>query len=142
MESGLKRRLGSWLNGLNGLRLPGTLHLHARATAWVSQSVRNKLLAMALGPLVVVFPLLVVALTLWGNATYDRLLITKVRSDLAVAHGYFDRVLNDVGLGTQAVGGSHRLLSTLADRAAPFFWTSWPSCHCGCKPPCCAPSTR
>ena len=22
MESGLKRRLGSWLNGLNGLRLP------------------------------------------------------------------------------------------------------------------------
>ena len=61
-------------------------------------------------------PLLVVALTLWGNATYDRLLITKVRSDLAVAHGYFDRVLNDVGLGTQAVGGSHRLLSTLADR--------------------------
>lgn len=117
MESGLKRRLGSWLNGLNRLRLPGTLHLHARATAWVSQSVRNKLLAMALGPLVGVFPLLVVALTLWGNATYDRLLITKVRSDLAVAHGYFDRVLNDVGLGTQAVGGSHRLLSTLADRA-------------------------
>ena len=96
MESELKRRLGSWLNGLNRLnrlRLPGTLHLHARATAWVSQSVRNKLLAMALGPLVVVFPLLVVALTLWGNATYDRLLITKVRSDLAVAHGYFDRVL-------------------------------------------------
>ncbi len=64
MESGLKRRLGSWLNGLNRLRWPGTLHLHARATAWVSQSVRNKLLAMALGPLVVVFPLLVVALTL------------------------------------------------------------------------------
>ena len=58
MESGLKR-LGSWLNTL---KLPDTLHLHARATAWVSQSVRNKLLAMALGPLVGVFPLLVVAL--------------------------------------------------------------------------------
>jgi two-component system, NtrC family, sensor kinase len=80
---------------------------------WRFRSVRHKLLAMALGPLVVVFPLLVVALTVWSNATYDRLLITKVRSDLAVAHGYFDKVLGDVGLGTQAVGASHALLSAL-----------------------------
>lgn len=84
------------------------------ARDWLSRSVRHKLLAMALGPLLVVFPLLVVALTLWGNAAYDRLLITKVRSDLAVAHGYFEKVLNDVGLGTQAVGGSHQLLSALS----------------------------
>jgi signal transduction histidine kinase len=85
----------------------------ASARDWVGRSVRHKLLAMALGPLLVVFPLLVAALTLWGNAAYDRLLITKVRSDLAVAHGYFDKVLNDVGLGAQAVGNSHRLLSAL-----------------------------
>ncbi len=84
---------------------------------WRFRSVRHKLLAMALGPLVVVFPLLVAALTVWSNATYDRLLITKVRSDLAVAHGYFDKVLGDVGLGTQAVGASHALLSALL--AAP-----------------------
>lgn len=84
------------------------------ARDWLSRSVRHKLLAMALGPLLVVFPLLVIALTLWGNAAYDRLLITKVRSDLAVAHGYFEKVLNDVGLGTQAVGGSHQLLSALS----------------------------
>ena len=87
------------------------------ARRWAWRSVRHKLLAMALGPLVVVFPLLVAALMLWGNAAYDRLLITKVRSDLAVAHGYFDKVLGDVGLGTQAVGASHALLSALA--AAP-----------------------
>lgn len=99
------------------LRLLRWPHWRDRATAWVSQSVRNKLQAMALGPLLVVFPLLVVALTLWGNATYDRLLITKVRSDLAVAHGYFDKLLNDVGLGTQAVGSSHRLLSALGQPA-------------------------
>ena len=90
----------------------------AKAKDWVGRSVRHKLLAMALGPLLVVFPLLVVALTLWGNAAYDRLLITKVRSDLAVAHGYFDKVLGDVGLGTQAVGTSHRLLQTLATAPA------------------------
>ena len=85
---------------------------------WRFRSVRHKLLAMALGPLLVVFPLLVVALTLWSNATYDRLLITKVRSDLAVAHGYFDKVLGDVGLGTQAVGASHALVSALLARSS------------------------
>jgi len=91
------------------------------------QSVRHKLLAMALGPLLVVFPLLVVALTVWSNATYDRLLITKVRSDLAVAHGYFDKVLGDVGLGTQAVGASHALISALLDSPThpPAELTAW-----------------
>ncbi len=61
---------------------------------WLATSVRNKLLAMALLPLLVVFPLLVLALTLWSNAAYDRLLITKVRADLAVASGYFNQVMN------------------------------------------------
>lgn len=76
---------------------------------WITRSVRNKLLAMALLPLLVVLPLLVGALVIWGNAAYDRLLITKVRSDLAVARGYFDQVLSEVGSGTQAVGASHAL---------------------------------
>ena len=80
---------------------------------WAWRSVRHKLLAMALGPLLVVFPLLVAALMIWGNAAYDRLLITKVRSDLAVAHGYFDKVLGDVGLGTRSVGASHALQTAL-----------------------------
>ena len=92
--------------------MPGTGWAR-QARHWLTRSVRHKLLAMALGPLVVVFPLLVAAISLWGNVAYDRLLITKVRSDLAVAHGYFDKVLNDVNLGTQAVGNSHRLLSAL-----------------------------
>lgn len=81
---------------------------------WIASSIRNKLLAMALLPLLVVLPLLVGALVIWGNAAYDRLLITKVRSDLAVARGYFEQVLGDVGSGTNAVAGSHRLYLTLA----------------------------
>ncbi len=81
---------------------------------WHRLSVRHKLMALSLLPLVVVLPLLLAALVIWGNAAYDRLLITKVRSDLAVAHGYFGQVLNDVGSGTQAVANSHALHLTLA----------------------------
>jgi two-component system NtrC family sensor kinase len=81
---------------------------------WLQESVRNKLVAMALLPLLVVFPLLVAALVLWGDAAYHRLLITKVRSDLAVAHGYFDQVMAEVGGGTESVADSHALLRTLA----------------------------
>ncbi|MDO9149358.1 MAG: cache domain-containing protein [Hydrogenophaga sp.] len=80
---------------------------------WVATSVRNKLLAMALLPLLVAFPLLVLALAMWGNVAYDRLLITKVRSDLAVAHGYFDQVLTEVGAGAQGVANSQALFAAL-----------------------------
>jgi two-component system NtrC family sensor kinase len=84
-----------------------------RAPRWLAGSVRNKLLAMALLPLLVAFPMLVLALALWGNVAYDRLLITKVRSDLAVAHGYFEQVLSEVGSGTQGVAGSQALYTAL-----------------------------
>jgi signal transduction histidine kinase len=75
--------------------------------------VRNKLLAMALLPLLVAFPLLVLALAIWSNQAYDRLLITKVRSDLAVAQGYFDQVLIEVGSGTQGVADSRALADAM-----------------------------
>ncbi len=86
------------------------------APRWLTHSIRNKLLAMALLPLLVVLPLLVGALVIWGNAAYDRLLITKVRSDLAVARGYFDQVLAEVGSGTHAVGNSQALYHALQRR--------------------------
>ncbi len=71
---------------------------------------------MVLMPLLVVLPLLGVVLAVWGNAALDRLLITKVRSDLAVAHGYFDRVLGEVADSTRAVADSHALNRALAER--------------------------
>ena len=88
--------------------------------SWPAPSVRNKLLAMALLPLLVVLPLLVATLLIWGDVAYDRLLITKVRSDLAVARGYFDQVVAEVGGGTRAVAASHALLKAVAagDQAA------------------------
>ena len=76
--------------------------------------IRRKLLAMVLLPLVVVLPLLGVVLLVWGDAALDRLLITKVRSDLAVANGYFERVLGEVAASTGAVADSNALQRALA----------------------------
>ncbi|MGH8803975.1 MAG: sensor histidine kinase [Polaromonas sp.] len=72
---------------------------------------------MVLLPLFVVLPLLGVLLLWWGNAAFDRLLIAKVRSDLAVAQGYFERVLGEVGGATAAVADSHSLHLTLGHAA-------------------------
>jgi two-component system, NtrC family, sensor kinase len=74
-----------------------------------SLSIRGKLLAMVLLPLAVVLPLLGVLLLVWSNVAFDRLLITKVQSDLAVAQGYFDRVLVEVGASAGSLADSHLL---------------------------------
>ncbi|WP_395699148.1 cache domain-containing protein [Aquabacterium sp.] len=76
--------------------------------------IRRKLLALALLPLLGVLPLLGLILLLWANVALDRMLITKVRADLAVAHGYFERVLNEVAASTRAVAESHALQRALA----------------------------
>lgn len=70
----------------------------------LSSSVRAKLLALALAPLLFLLPVLVLILAVWGGDAYHRLLIYKVRSDLAVANGYFERTMDNVGRGiaTQA----------------------------------------
>ena len=84
-----------------------------RRVRFADLPIRHKLLAMGLLPLLVVLPLLGAILLVWGDAAVDRLLITKVRSDLAVARGYFDRVLGEVGAGTRAVAESHALNDAL-----------------------------
>jgi signal transduction histidine kinase len=78
-------------------------------------SIRNKLLALVLLPLLGVLPLLGLLLLAWSNAAFDRLLITKIRSDLAVAQGYFERVQAEVGAGTAAIAGSHALARALSE---------------------------
>jgi signal transduction histidine kinase len=75
-------------------------------------------MALALLPLVVVLPLLVGILVTWGSTNYDRLLIFKIRSELAVAHGYFERVKEGVGRQVEALSGSAQLAGVLAQRPA------------------------
>ena len=83
-------------------------------------SIRRKLLALGLLPLLLALPLLTVILIVWGDSALDALLVTKVRSDLAVAHGYFDRVQGEVGASTLAVAQSHLLVDAVQrnDQAA------------------------
>lgn len=77
-------------------------------------SIRNKLLVLVLLPLLVVLPLLGLALLLWGSVAFDRMLVTKVGADLAVANGYFERVLGEVDASTAAVADAHALHALLA----------------------------
>lgn len=78
------------------------------------RSIRTRLLLLALLPLGIVLPVLVAVLAMEGGEYFDRLLVTKVRSDLAVAHGYYERVAEGVGRSVEALAVSNRLARTLA----------------------------
>ena len=84
-------------------------------------SIRNKLLAMVLLPLAGVLPLLGAILLWWSNEAFDRVLITKIRADLAVAQGYFERTLAEVAASTGAIAESralHEVLGAPRERQA------------------------
>ena len=99
--------LGPWLGGLliDAFGWPGVY--------WFR--VPLALLALVLMPMAVVLPLLGIVLLWWTDSAFDQLLITKVRSDLAVAKGYFERTLGEVGASASAVADSHALHRALAD---------------------------
>ncbi len=86
----------------------------ARLARFADWPIRRKLQVMVLLPLLGVLPLLGLVLLVWGNAALDQLLITKVRSDLAVAQGYFDRVQAEVAASTAALADSQALHAALA----------------------------
>lgn len=85
-------------------------------TRFASLPIRGKLLAMVLLPLAVALPLISVVLMLWADEAFDRLLVTKIRADLAVANGYFDRVLGEVGASTLSAAESQSLARLRGDR--------------------------
>ncbi|KJS43906.1 MAG: histidine kinase [Roseovarius sp. BRH_c41] len=69
-------------------------------------SVRLRLLILALLPLVVLMPLLLlVAINRW-SANYDSLLITNVTSDLRIANQYLQRILTTTGTEVTALARS------------------------------------
>ncbi|BAO28034.1 sensor histidine kinase [Sulfuritalea hydrogenivorans sk43H] len=98
------------------MRGVGGLGIFRGIAARFRGSLRFKLLALALGPLLVAVPILIGILVGWGAVYYDRLLITKVQSDLAVAHGYFDQVKEGVGRRVESLAGSERLARALRER--------------------------
>jgi signal transduction histidine kinase len=79
------------------------------------RSIRSRLLLLALLPLGIVLPLMLAVLAIWGGDYLDRLLVTKVRADLAVAHGYYERVADGLGRSVSALADSERLARGLRE---------------------------
>ena len=70
------------------------------------RSVRLQLLVMALVPLMVLMPvLLVVGISRWNN-DYNNLLIAKVESELQVAEQYLQRIVGATGTSVEALAAS------------------------------------
>ncbi|HEU6456320.1 MAG TPA: ATP-binding protein [Roseateles sp.] len=76
-------------------------------TARREASVRRRLLQLATLPFLLLLPALLYLIYQWGIGYYDRLLTFKVSSDLAVAHQYFNHVIDRVGQDVSALGDSH-----------------------------------
>ena len=90
--------------------MPGLGHLTVPSSR---RSIRVRLLLLALLPLGVLLPLLLAVLAIRGGEYFDRLLIAKVRADLAVAHGYFERVGEGIGSAVEGLAASGILLQSL-----------------------------
>lgn len=89
------------------------MNVIARLRGRIGNSVRFRLLALGLAPLVVVVPIVLAALMYWGDTQFHHLLVYKVHSDLKIAHQYFQRVLAEVGGQVSALAESARLVRAL-----------------------------
>ena len=70
------------------------------------QSVRLRLLILALAPLILLMPLLLLlGMTRW-TADYDKVLIANVESDLRIAEQYLNRLMTGTGEELHGLAGS------------------------------------
>jgi two-component system NtrC family sensor kinase len=76
-------------------------------------SVRYRLLAIALLPMLVISPLLLAGTIVRWNTKFDALLIAKVNGDLTIAHEYLARILDNTGEKIRALGDSAGLRNVL-----------------------------
>lgn len=76
----------------------------------LAASLRARMLALALIPLLVVLPLMLLVLVWWGGAAFDAVLRNKVQADLAVADGYLERVRGAIGQHIDGIARSHALV--------------------------------
>ncbi|MEL6464966.1 MAG: cache domain-containing protein [Pseudomonadota bacterium] len=86
-------------------------------------SVRFRLLILALAPMVVLMPLLLfLGMTRW-TADYDEVLIANVESDLRIAEQYLSRLMVETGDELQAVAGSVEFATTPIEAFEAFLET-------------------
>lgn len=72
-------------------------------------AVRYKLLLLVLLPPLAILPALLALIVYWGNTSLDRLLIYKVRAELAIARQYMERVLDSDRRAIEGLAGSVQL---------------------------------
>jgi len=72
------------------------------------RSVRFRLLAIALLPMLVILPLLLGVAAYRWNARFDATLISKVNGDLTIAHQYLARILEKTGVQLRGLSLSFR----------------------------------
>ena len=88
------------------------------------RSVRLQLLVMALVPLMVLLPvLLVIGISRWNN-DYNNLLIAKVESELQVAEQYLQRIVGATGTSVEALAASLAIQKAAEDGRLNDFLTS------------------
>jgi two-component system NtrC family sensor kinase len=79
------------------------------------QSVRLRLLILALAPLIVLIPLLLLlGVTRW-TADYDKVLIANVDSDLRIAEQYLNRLMTGTGEELEGLAGSVEFAEVLQE---------------------------
>lgn len=79
------------------------------------QSVRLRLLILALAPLILLMPLLLLlGMTRW-TADYDKVLIANVESDLRIAEQYLNRLMTGTGEELHGLAGSVEFAEVLAE---------------------------
>lgn len=84
-------------------------------------SVRFRLLILALAPMVVLMPLLLfLGMTRW-TADYDQVLLANVESDLRIAEQYLSRLMVETGDELQTVAGSVEFAETPPSGFEAFF---------------------
>ena len=81
-------------------------------------SVRLRLLALALLPLSVLMPLLMMLAMARWNSDYDRILIANVESDLRIAEQYLGQLQSNAAQSLQALAASAELKAQLGQTAA------------------------
>jgi len=82
-----------------------------------ARSVRYRLLAIALLPMLVILPLLLGVTVYRWNEKFDAALISKVNGDLTIAHQYLAHILDNTGEHVTALGGSVRFQEAADDVA-------------------------
>ncbi len=78
------------------------------------RSVRTRLFAIALLPMLVVMPLFLGVVVVNWSARFDKLLIAKVNGELTIAHQYLSRILESSSDQVHALGDSAEFEKTIS----------------------------